>query len=62
MHLALLKEQFVPQKEHSNNPFLEVICLVDEVEVSENKEALIALAGTVAGRRDIVCCCVADSA
>jgi hypothetical protein len=28
---------------------LEVICLVDEIEVSENKEALIVLAGTVAG-------------
>jgi hypothetical protein len=28
---------------------LEVICLVDEVVVSENKEALIVLAGTVAG-------------
>jgi len=25
-----------------------VICLVDEIEVSENKEALIVLAGTVA--------------
>jgi hypothetical protein len=29
--------------------FLEVICLVDEIEVSESKEALIVLAGTVAG-------------
>jgi hypothetical protein len=28
---------------------LEVICLVDKIEVSENKEALIVLAGTVAG-------------
>jgi hypothetical protein len=28
---------------------LEVICLVDGIEVSENKEALIVLAGTVAG-------------
>jgi hypothetical protein len=28
---------------------LEVIYLVDEIEVSENKEALIVLAGTVAG-------------
>jgi hypothetical protein len=28
---------------------LEVICLVDVIEVSENKEALIVLAGTVAG-------------
>jgi hypothetical protein len=28
---------------------LEVFCLVDEIEVSENKEALIVLAGTVAG-------------
>jgi hypothetical protein len=28
---------------------LEVICLVGEIEVSENKEALIVLAGTVAG-------------
>jgi hypothetical protein len=28
---------------------LEVICLVDEIEVSENREALIVLAGTVAG-------------
>jgi hypothetical protein len=27
---------------------LEVICLVSEIEVSENKEALIVLAGTVA--------------
>jgi hypothetical protein len=27
---------------------LEVICLVDTIEVSENKEALIVLAGTVA--------------
>ena len=26
-----------------------MICLVDEIEVSENKEALIVLAGTVAG-------------
>jgi len=26
-----------------------VICLVDEIEVSENKEALIVLVGTVAG-------------
>jgi hypothetical protein len=28
---------------------LEVICLVGEIEVSENKEALVVLAGTVAG-------------
>jgi hypothetical protein len=28
---------------------LEVICLVENIEVSENKEALIVLAGTVAG-------------
>jgi hypothetical protein len=28
---------------------VEVICLVDEIEISENKEALIVLAGTVAG-------------
>jgi hypothetical protein len=28
---------------------LKVICLVDKIEVSENKEALIVLAGTVAG-------------
>jgi len=28
---------------------LEVTCLVDEIEVSENREALIVLAGTVAG-------------
>lgn len=26
-----------------------MICLVDDIEVSENKEALIVLAGTVAG-------------
>ena len=26
-----------------------MICLVDEIEISENKEALIVLAGTVAG-------------
>jgi len=31
---------------------LEVNCLVDEIEVSESKEALILLAGTVA---DAVC-------
>ena len=30
-------------------PFSEVICLVDKIEVSENQEALIVLAGTVAG-------------
>jgi hypothetical protein len=29
---------------------LEVICLVDEIEVSENMEALIVLAGTVAAQ------------
>jgi hypothetical protein len=44
-----LNSEFYFQTDFSLLMFLGGDCLVDEIEVSENREALILLAGTVAG-------------